>query len=66
VAVHDLDIFGIAAAPAKTDAESIVYKIVYADAQLPGAIAFQRFESVPRWGVQIMDAAGEVKLFEFA
>jgi hypothetical protein len=62
VVVHDLDIFGIAAGPAKADAELIVHP----NAPLADAIPFQPFEPVRRRRAQVLDALGQVQLLELA
>ncbi len=60
--VHDLDIFGIGACPAKADAELVVH----ADAPLARAITLQVFKPVRRWCAQIVDASCQVELLELA
>jgi hypothetical protein len=62
VIVHDLDVFGVAARPAKADAELIVHP----QAPLARAIALQLLEPVGRRRAEVLDAARKIELLQLA
>lgn len=60
--VHDLDVFGVAARPAKADAELVIHR----QAPLADTIAFKLLEPVGRRRAQVIDAARKVELLQLA
>ena len=56
--VHDFHIVGIAVAPNKADAPLVVN----ADAVLSFSIAFQRFQVIAWWRLQIAKFGGDIQL----
>ena len=58
VIVHDLDIFSARVRPTEAHAELIIYT----DAMLSDAIAFQRFQSIAGRHPQIVQSARDLQL----
>lgn len=55
-------IMGVAVLPAKTDAPLVVDT----DTPLPGPIARQLFEAIPRWNTEEVEGRGAMKLLQLA
>lgn len=61
VIIYDLNVFRVRASPAEARPELIVY----ADAVLPGTVAFQGFQSIARWDAEVVYVACLVQLLQF-
>jgi hypothetical protein len=62
VIIHNIDIEGISSFPTKADPPLVIDP----DTVLPFPIPLQRFEPVPRWGSEIVEAFRLVQVQELA
>jgi hypothetical protein len=62
VVIHYFHVFGSRIGPPEADSPLVVY----ADAVLSCAVAFERFQAVARRYAQILQATGDLKLANFA
>ena len=60
--VHDLDVVSIAFTPSEADAPPIVDP----DAPLPGSIAAEALEAIPRWNPKIFQGDRRIELPQLA
>ena len=60
--VHDLDVCGSLSCPDKAQSPLIID--AYAVLALP--VVFERFETVPRWNLQVFESCGPVEFRQLA